>query len=162
MEKDSPPELLVLDVVQVSGHWQEAAATLQRLNPDGRLIMLRAKNDDFVPPHDIRSILLGVVEKSSTWDNLISLVARWQQSHPSPELRRHAAALAHLQRLAPREQKVFYALGKGMQNKEIAKSLGICVNTVETYRKTISAKLGLSGVELVRSAVLQRCTNVKK
>ena len=48
-----------------------------------------------------------------------------------------------------------------MQNKEIAKSLGICVNTVETYRKTISAKLGLSGVALVRVAVLQRCTTIK-
>ena len=74
---------------------------------------------------------------------------------------RNAAALKQLQRLAPRELKVFSSLGKGMQNKEIAKSLGICVNTVETYRKTISAKLGLSGVELVRVAVLQRCTNIK-
>jgi hypothetical protein len=34
----------------------------------------------------------------------------------------------------------------------------LCLNTVETYRKTISAKLGLSGVELVRAAVLHRCT----
>lgn len=161
MENHSPPGLLVLDVVQVVGSWQEAAATLQRLNPDGRLIMLKAKNDDFVPSEEIRSILLGVVEKSCTWDNLISLVASWQQRHPSPELRRNATALVQLQRLAPRELKVFYSLGKGMQNKEIAKSLGICVNTVETYRKTISAKLGLSGVELVRIAVLHRCTNAK-
>lgn len=46
-----------------------------------------------------------------------------------------------------------------MHNKEMAKALGLAVNTVETYRKTISAKLGLSGVELVRTAALHRCTN---
>ena len=46
-----------------------------------------------------------------------------------------------------------------MQNKEIAISHGLRVKTVETYRKTISAKLGLNGVELVRAAVLKRCTN---
>jgi len=161
MNNESPPGLLVLDVVQLQGSWQLVAQTLQRLNPNGRLIMLKGKNDDFVPPKEIQPILLGVVEKSCSWDNLINLVARWQQSHPSPTLRRNATALEQLQRLAPRELKVFYSLGKGMQNKEIAKSLGICVNTVETYRKTISAKLGLSGVELVRVAVLQRCTNIK-
>jgi DNA-binding NarL/FixJ family response regulator len=37
--------------------------------------------------------------------------------------------------------------------------MALCVNTVETYRKTISAKLGLSGAELVRAAALHRCTN---
>ncbi|NDC34342.1 MAG: DNA-binding response regulator [Synechococcaceae bacterium WB9_2_112] len=161
MNNESPPGLLVLDVVQLQGSWQEAAQTLQRLNPNGRLIMLKARNDDFVAPQEFQPMLLGVIEKSCSWDNLINLVARWQQIHPSPTLRRNAAALEQLQRLAPRELKVFYSLGKGMQNKEIAKSLGICVNTVETYRKTISAKLGLSGVELVRVAVLQRCTNLK-
>ena len=45
---------------------------------------------------------------------------------------RNAAALEQLQRLAPRELKVFDSLGKGMQNKQTAKSLGICLNTVET------------------------------
>lgn len=161
MENVSTPGLLLLDVVQIEGRWQDAAEALQRLNPDGRLILLKDKNDGFVPPDGIGAILLGVVEKSCSWQSLIDLVIQWQQSHQSPALRRHAAALLRLQGLAPRERKVFSCLGKGLQNKEIAKSLGICVNTVETYRKSISAKLGLSGVELVRAAVLQRCANLK-
>jgi DNA-binding NarL/FixJ family response regulator len=70
-----------------------------------------------------------------------------------------ANALVQLDRLSPRERLVFHAVGKGMQNKEIAKQMALCVNTVETYRKTISAKLGLSGPELVRAAALHRCTN---
>ena len=58
--------------------------------------------------------------------------------------------------LNPREHRLFVALGKGKLNKQIAEELGLSVATVETYRKSISAKLGLSGSELVRAAVLFR------
>lgn len=54
---------------------------------------------------------------------------------------------------------MFEAIGQGMVSKEIARMLELSVSTVETYRKSISAKLDLSGTELVRAAALQRCTN---
>jgi DNA-binding NarL/FixJ family response regulator len=54
---------------------------------------------------------------------------------------------------------VFHALGLGLLNKEIAQSLGLSLQTVETYRKHISAKLALSGSEMIRAATLHRCTN---
>ena len=63
-----------------------------------------------------------------------------------------------MDQLAPRELRVFQALGLGLLNKEIGQSLGLSVNTVETYRKHISAKLSLSGAELIRAATLHRCT----
>lgn len=161
LENEIPPDLLVLDVAADGGDWHKVIDTLQRLNPDGRMIMLKAQDDEFIPSDAIGSILLGVVEKSCSWDNLIGLIASWQQSHSSPILRRQAAALLQLQKLTPRELEVFHCLGQGMQNKEIAASLGISIKTVETYRKTIGTKLGLSGTELVRAAVLKRCTNNK-
>jgi DNA-binding NarL/FixJ family response regulator len=155
----TPPTLLLLDVLQPGQPWQDAAMALHELNPDGRLILLTPPGEHFVPPAQILPILLGVVEKSRPWDDLLELVSRWQQQHPSPDQRRLAHALAQLDRLSPRERLVFHAIGKGMQNKEIARQMALCVNTVETYRKTISAKLGLSGPELVRAAALHRCTN---
>lgn len=158
MKRASPPALLLLDVFQPGQRWQEAALALRELNPNGRLILLTAPGEPCVPPAPIVPILLGVVEKSRPWDDLLELVSRWQQQHPSPDQRRFANALVQLDRLSPRERLVFHAVGKGMQNKEIAKQMALCLNTVETYRKTISAKLGLSGVELVRAAALHRCT----
>lgn len=160
MENGSTPGLLLLDVYHATEGWQDAASTLRRLNPDGRLIMLTARPNELQPPQELAPILLGVVEKNRPWAELITLVSRWQQQHPSSAVRRSASAVEQLDRLSPRELRVFQCLGKGMHNKEIAKALGLCVNTVETYRKIISAKLGLSGVELVRAAVLHRCTNV--
>ena len=40
----------------------------------------------------------------------------------------------------------------------IVQRLGLSLSSVETYRKTIASKLGVSGPELVRLAVLLRCT----
>jgi DNA-binding NarL/FixJ family response regulator len=160
MAQGATPALLLLDGYRATEGWQEAATTLRRLNPDGRLIMLTARSAELQPPQEIAPILLGVVEKSKPWMNLVTLVSRWQQQHPSSSVRRIATAVERLDHLSPRESRVFQCLGKGMHNKEIAAVLGLCVNTVETYRKVISAKLSLSGSELVRAAALHRCTHV--
>ena len=40
----------------------------------------------------------------------------------------------------------------------IAARLNLSVATVETYRKSVAAKLGISGAELVRLATLYRAT----
>jgi DNA-binding NarL/FixJ family response regulator len=59
--------------------------------------------------------------------------------------------------LSPREQRVIEALGRGLLNKEIAVELNLSLATVETYRKGVASKLGISGSELVRIATLYRC-----
>lgn len=159
MEHSDAPELLLLDLGQAGEHWQDVAAALQRLNPDARLIMLSGRQNPWRSLEPMTAIVLGVVDKGGPWDDLIALVSRWQQQNPAPSVRRRLLALEQLDRLSPRERNVFHYLGKGMQSKEIARQLGLCVNTVDTYRKTISGKLGLSGAELVRAAALQRCTN---
>ena len=60
--------------------------------------------------------------------------------------------------LQPREQRLLRELGCGLLNKEIAARLELSVATVETYRKQVAAKLGISGAELVRLATLYRAT----
>lgn len=160
MQQASPPGLLLLDGYQAEGSWEDVGSVLKHLHPDGRLILLTGGRNDLKPPREIAPVLLGVVEKERPWQELIDVVSRWQQQHPSAAVRRNLSALEQLQRLSPREWRVFQCLGKGMQNKEIARILKLRVNTVETYRKIISAKLGLSGVELVRAAALHRCIQV--
>jgi DNA-binding NarL/FixJ family response regulator len=154
----SPPGLLLIDLSQPGECWQLASITL-RNNPESRLIMLKDEIDDFHPPKEILPNLLGLVDKSSAWIDLISLVNRWLQHSSLAEVS-IAKALLQLDRLSPREREVFHALGNGEHNKAIAKTLGLSINTVETYRKSISAKLDLSGAELVRAAALHRCTHV--
>jgi DNA-binding CsgD family transcriptional regulator len=66
-----------------------------------------------------------------------------------------AASMEHVRaRLTPRETDVFVQIGRGMSNKEIARSLGLSVQTVATHRKSISKKLDCNGASLVRLATL--------
>ena len=55
-------------------------------------------------------------------------------------------------RLTAREQEVCDLVAQGLQNKEIANTLGISVRTVEWHRASVFAKKGVrNAVELVRS-----------
>ena len=53
-------------------------------------------------------------------------------------------ATAHARRLTGREQTILLELAQGKSNKEVALALDISVRTVETHRKNIKRKLGIS------------------
>jgi two-component system nitrate/nitrite response regulator NarL len=56
--------------------------------------------------------------------------------------------------LTNRQQQIYALIGQGLSNKQIAKAADLSVATVETHRKQIAQKLGVSGAELVRQASL--------
>ena len=62
--------------------------------------------------------------------------------------------------LRPRELEVFRLIGQGLKTSDIGARLGISHHTVETHRKNITAKLGVSGAELVRLATLHNQTSL--
>jgi len=160
--ENSPPDLLLLDAHCVGEHgegWEDAARCLKQANPDGRMIVITDLNEQFQAPPDIEPLLLGVVDKNHDWDDLIRLVTRLQEQSPKRSLMSNPQWRLQIDQLSPRQLRVFHALGRGLLNKEIAQSLGLSLHTVETYRKHISAKLSLSGGELIRAATLHRCTN---
>lgn len=58
------------------------------------------------------------------------------------------------EQLTNREQMVLLQLAQGKSNKQVAEALDISVRTVETHRKNIRRKLGVSGTaELMRYAL---------
>lgn len=62
-------------------------------------------------------------------------------------------------RLSPRERDVLRLMGEGLQSTSIAERLGMSRLTVETHRKSIARKLGVTGAGLVRRAVLHVSTS---
>ena len=59
-----------------------------------------------------------------------------------------------LKGLAPRERAVLDHLAQGCSSSEVAEAMGITRLTVETYRRSLCSKLGVSGSRLVRAAVI--------
>lgn len=144
-----PLDLLILDLEDHSQDWRPIADLLLSHNPNARIVLLTVGANQLELPPDLEPVVLAVVDKSADLTELIGSIIRWQRVGSAP------AALP-LEALSPRELRVFLMIGKGLENKQIAHQLGLTVSTVETYRKNICAKLQLSGVELVRAAVLHR------
>ena len=115
-------------------------------------MVLSAISTEFVPPENIEGNLLGVIDKTRAWQDLARVVSGWKTMRLGL-----TPARLPLHDLTPRELRVFLLVGRGLLNKEIAHELGLSIQTVETYRKALSHKLGISGAELVRAASLHRC-----
>lgn len=57
--------------------------------------------------------------------------------------------------LTLRELEMLALLAQGCRTRAIAQTLGVAETTVATHRRALRSKLGASGSELVRLAVLQ-------
>lgn len=166
------PDLLILDLFLPGERWQDVAELFLERHPLGRIVVLSGMSEEFVPPPAIEAQVLAVVDKARAWQDLAAVISAWQADSASPEdppnpstfpATEHPSAVSAAQlplnRLTPRELRVFQCLGRGLLNKEIAQELRLSLPTVETYRKNLSSKLGISGAELVRAAALHRCVS---
>lgn len=110
-------------------------------------------------PAELMAAVIAVVDATLSWPELLQRVREQLAALPGPQPAINEAIPdpACFHRLRPRERSVLQLLGMGLVSKEIARSLGLTLRTVETYRKTLCAKLGVSGAQLVRVAVLQAC-----
>lgn len=159
--RSTPPRLLLVDVELGGASYRPAVDLLRELNPQAELLFVTALAAQFTPPEDLLGITVAVVDKTQAWDQLLAVLQRWWQRRQlrSPvELPGCQQQLRAIERLTPRERRLLRELGCGLLNKEIAARLEISVATVETYRKGVAAKLGVSGAELVRLATLYRVT----
>jgi DNA-binding NarL/FixJ family response regulator len=151
--------LLVLDVELGGEPYRAAADLLLRLRPEAELLFVTALAAQFTPPADLASFTVGVVDKADAWDQLMHVVLAWKrkrQEELAASMPSSAELMEAIERLSPREQRLMRELGCGLLNKEIAARLDLSLSTVETYRKNVAAKLGVSGSELVRLATLYR------
>jgi len=155
----SPPRLLVLDVELGGERYRDAVDLLLQRRPDAELLFVTALASNFTVPSDLQPLTIAVIDKAQAWDQLLAIVMRWKQGlcdAIAAPTQGCAFQLAAIERLSPREQRLLRQLGCGLLNKEIAARLDLSVATVETYRKNVAAKLGVSGSELVRLATLYR------
>jgi DNA-binding NarL/FixJ family response regulator len=148
------PRFLILDRDGGDDACLRIANHLRSVCPEARLILISAD-----PRLDqLRREMASVLYSPTTWQALIGAVRangvapgeREGRVDPLPDVSRFKA-------LRPRERSVLELLGSGLGSRDIAQALGVSLQTVETYRKNISAKLGVSGSRLVRIAVLYAC-----
>ena len=147
------PNLLILDLCLPDRPGIEVANALQQLQPQSHLIVLSGQASSFLCPPELQPMLRAVVDKTSAFRELRQEINRllWRLPQaPSPE--RNAVAQDET---AAETDPVLALIAEGCSSRAIAETLGIAETTVQTHRRALRTKLGVSGSELVRLAVLQ-------
>lgn len=137
----------------------ELARVLLSLRPSPRILVLSGRTQPEVVRAALRSGALGFVSKHFVHDELRQALeaVRAGQRWLSPPL---AAALREQDRpppaLTPRQRDVLAQIARGQSNKQIARTLGVSVKTVEYHRAELIARLDLHDVaSLTRFAIAQ-------
>jgi DNA-binding NarL/FixJ family response regulator len=128
-------------------------------NPEAKVVLRGADAGVLDQCPALAQHTIGMLNDDCGWSDLIVLFMAWQQGHglkPSRGPGTCLAGLMGMDALPRRERRMVLELGQGLFNKQIAHNLGLTPATVGTYRKTIAAKLGMSGSELVRCAAFYR------
>jgi DNA-binding NarL/FixJ family response regulator len=149
------PDLLILDPILPDGSGCSVVHGALEANPHCRFLVVSAMASSFVCPPELQSHLLDVIDKTETFELLTAALTRGIHDSSTGQKPLQPVSCDPLNRLTTRQQEVFRLIGRGAATKEIARRLGLERTTVESHRKEISRRLGVSGAELVRLAALQ-------
>ncbi|GAT34368.1 DNA-binding response regulator, NarL/FixJ family [Terrimicrobium sacchariphilum] len=134
-------DLIISDYMLPDGSAHDLIRDVHRLKPDQDFIILSA----LPVPEGISengSPRVYWIDKNNTFhslkDRIDSLFGSRVKGDDLP-----------VSRLTGREREVLQLIGGGFTSKEIAGRLALSVQTIETHRKSIAKKLGMSGAELV-------------
>ena len=168
------PDILLLDIAMPRIDGIEATKVLTKECPYTKIVILTATDDDDYVFKLVREGATGYLLKDTSTDNVISAVrsAYSGESVVQPRVAskilkefarlmgEHDKAPASVEKklqldvLTARETEVTRLVGKGLNNKEIAKKLFISETTVKTHISNAMHKLNLRDrVELVLLAV---------
>jgi DNA-binding NarL/FixJ family response regulator len=148
-------DLLVVDRRLKTGGGVDVVRRMLVRHPALKSILIAGTTADFVCPADLLDVVVSVIDKAHASEALLAEIVRVGNlpERAADERMRSCEIRA---RLTARELQIFTALGDGLSNKDLGSRFGISTRTVETHRKAIAKKLGLSGSALVRLAVLER------
>jgi len=121
--------------------------------PDAKIVTALLHDDDDTISEAVRSGVLGVVGRKASFETLLDVLTKiagggTHYEHLSDVLLSYVREIgpAARQRLPPRELRVLRMIAGGKSSKEIANDLGLAVETVRYYRKSIMRKLDVHNV----------------
>lgn len=154
------PDVVVLDITMPGMSGLDAAARMQALTPNAKLLVLSMHDHEEYVTQSVRAGASGYVRKDSSPAELRAAVRTVHEGgtfFSAPLL--HAAQAtgrddARIASLTSRERDVLREIARGASNKQIAARFGISVRTVESHRESLARKLQVKGAaSLTRFAI---------
>jgi DNA-binding NarL/FixJ family response regulator len=156
------PEVVLMDFELPDGDGPEATEQIKTLMPSVHVIMLTARTDDEALVRAIAAGCSGFVKKDDAVDVLFAAIVAACDGEPISSPSQLVPLLHRLpptQRglgadLTPRELEVLRLMAGGLINKQVARRLGLQLNTVRNHSQNILYKLRAhSRLEAVSTAV---------
>lgn len=154
--RKTPPALVLMDLSLPGLNGIDATSEILRHDSNCRIVVLSMYDDENSVVNAIRAGAKGFVLKKASQGDLMEALRAVAagNSYLSPEV---SERLVHrmqspdplgtqeapeLDRLSPREVQVLRLVGEGKSSREIASLLGLEVETIRSYRKSLMKKLG--------------------
>jgi len=161
------PDVVVMDISLPGMTGIEGAGAVRRESPETRVLMLSVHDHPEYVLESVRAGAHGYLRKDTLPAELRAAVRAVFEGRMTFAAGRPAAgdavapivaaAAERLSLLTPREREILVGIASGQSNKEIAAARGLSVRTVESYRESLSGKLGISGAAaLTRFAIESR------
>jgi DNA-binding NarL/FixJ family response regulator len=151
------PSVVVLDVGLKDHNGIELARALLAVQPELRVLMFSMYDNPEYVQQALQAGARGYVLKDAPASEIVAAIDAVAAGGTflSPAVsRRLFRNQAPRPLLSPRESEILAAIGRGESSKQMARTLGLSVRTVETHRQNIKRKLELEGqAELIRYAV---------
>ena len=157
--KSCQPDVTLMDLRLRAMSGVEAIRAIRRIDASARIVVLTMYQGD----EDIyRALEAGATTyllKDTLADDLIQVirdVKAGRQTTVSPEVQARLAERSVRPELTPREVEILHLISQGMQNREIATSLGISEATAQVHVKNILAKLDVRHRTAALNVALRR------
>ena len=170
MADELHPDIVIMDIAIPNLNGIQATAQLTKKNPQIGVIILSMYSDETYLTRTLAAGAKGYLLKENADMDLHNAVQAVAQGKPffSPAIANTLLEdyMRELQQrglqdsydlLTDREKEILQLLAEGRSNKEVAGTLNLSTNTVETHRTRIMQKLDLhSAAEIVLYAVRKR------
>jgi DNA-binding NarL/FixJ family response regulator len=156
------PDVVLMDFELPDGDGPQATREIKALVPSANVVMLTGHTADEALVSAIASGCSGFVSKADTTESLFDAIIAARDDEPvtsSSELAPLLRQLAPTHRglgadLTPRELEVLRLMATGLINKQVARTLGLRLNTIRNHSQSILCKLHAhSRLEAVATAV---------
>jgi len=167
------PDVVIMDVTMPDMNGIEATRQILAESPDIKVIALSMHHHEQFVTEMFKAGASGYMLKDCSVEELTTAIrtAKRGDIYMSPSaatviIRKYVNQLADPHEsgkplLTPREREVVQLVSEGKTSKEIASTLFISVKTVDTHRRQIMAKLGVSSVaELTKYAIRAGLTSL--
>ncbi|QHQ34961.1 response regulator transcription factor [Algicella marina] len=140
------PDVVLMDLNMPVLSGLAATEIMRERKPDARILILSMHDSPEYISTALRHGASGYVLKEVPTEEIVDAIEKVHagERYLCTGTEQMIAPERGREPLTSREQTVLLELASGMSNKEVARSLDISVRTVETHRKNIKRKLGIS------------------